>query len=102
VRLGRRLLSLWHATSPYPEKILETSARGTTPARACLWPTAHRFAAGHRIRLQVSSGSHPRYARNLGSGEPLATASTLHTAQQSVHHDPVHPSAVLLPVTGIA
>jgi uncharacterized protein len=67
-----------------------------------LWPTAHRFAAGHRIRLQVSSGSHPRYARNLGSGEPLATASTLHTAQQSVHHDPVHPSAVLLPVTRTA
>jgi putative CocE/NonD family hydrolase len=67
-----------------------------------LWPTAHRFAAGHRIRLQVSSGAHPRYARNLGSGEPLATAATLRTAQQSVHHDPVRPSAVLLPVTGIA
>jgi uncharacterized protein len=65
-----------------------------------LWPTAHRFAAGHRIRLQVSSGAHPRYARNLGSAEPLATATTLHPARQSVHHDPPRPSAILLPVTG--
>ncbi|MGD0704368.1 MAG: CocE/NonD family hydrolase [Trebonia sp.] len=65
-----------------------------------LWPTAHRFAVGHRIRLQVSSGAHPRYARNPGSGEPLATAATLRTALQSVHHDPDRPSAVLLPVTG--
>jgi putative CocE/NonD family hydrolase len=65
-----------------------------------LWPTAHRFAAGHRIRLQVSSGAHPRYARNLGSAEPLATATTLNRASQSVHHDPPRPSAIILPVTG--
>ena len=37
-----------------------------------LWPMGHRFAAGHRIRLQVSSGAHPRYARNPGTGEELA------------------------------
>jgi putative CocE/NonD family hydrolase len=37
--------------------------------------TAHRFAPGHRIRLQVSGGAHPRYARNLGTLEPLATAT---------------------------
>ncbi len=63
-----------------------------------LWPTAHQFLPGHRIRLQVSSGAHPRYARNPGGGEPLATASTLHTVRQAVHHDPARPSAVLLPV----
>jgi predicted acyl esterase len=63
-----------------------------------LWPTAHRFRRGHRIRLQVSSGAHPRYARNTGSGEPLATAVTLLTADQQVLHDPGHPSAVVLPV----
>lgn len=63
-----------------------------------LWPAAHQFRPGHRIRLQVSSGAHPRYARNPGSGEPLATASTLYTARQAIYHDPAHPSAVLLPV----
>jgi putative CocE/NonD family hydrolase len=65
-----------------------------------LWPTAHQFLAGHRIRLQVSSGAHPRYARNPGSDEPLATAVTLHIARQAVYHDPARPSALLLPVTG--
>ena len=70
------------------------------PVTVDLWPTAHQFRPGHRIRLQVSSGAHPRYARNPGSGEPLATATTLHTARQAVYHDPARPSAVLLPVAG--
>jgi len=69
------------------------------PVTIELWSTAHQFRPGHRIRLQVSSGAHPRYARNPGSGEPLATAVTLHTARQAVYHDPARPSAVLLPVT---
>ena len=67
-------------------------------ARVELWPTAHRFPAGHRIRFQVSSGAHPRYARNLGSGEPLATGTTLVAARQAVFHDPARPSGVLLPL----
>ncbi|WP_410573692.1 CocE/NonD family hydrolase [Amycolatopsis sp. cmx-4-61] len=63
-----------------------------------LWPTAHRFRRGHRIRVQVSSGAFPRYARNPGTGEPHATAVTLRAADQQVHHDPAHPSAIVLPV----
>jgi putative CocE/NonD family hydrolase len=63
-----------------------------------LWPTACRFRRGHRLRLQVSSGAHPRWARNTGGGEPLATAVTLRAADQSVYHDPAHPSALELTV----
>ena len=63
-----------------------------------LWPTANCFKTGHRIRLQVSSGAHPRFARNPGSGEPLATAIHLIPADQEVFHDVEHPSAILLPV----
>ncbi|QRK09848.1 CocE/NonD family hydrolase [Archangium violaceum] len=73
---------------------------GTSRVSIDLWPTAHRFLAGHRLRLQVSSGAHPRFARNTGSGEPLATAKTLVPADQSVFHDPAHPSALILPVMG--
>lgn len=69
-----------------------------TRAEVTLWPTAHRFQAGHRIRVQVSSGAFPRYARNPGTGEPHATAVELRAADQSVHHDPAHPSAIILPV----
>ncbi|SEC99405.1 hypothetical protein SAMN04489727_5907 [Amycolatopsis tolypomycina] len=63
-----------------------------------LWPTAHRFKRGHRIRVQVSSGAFPRYARNPGTGEPHATAVTLRAADQEVHHGPAHASAIVLPV----
>lgn len=41
------------------------------------WPTAYRFKAGHSIRLIAASGAHPRYARNPGTGEPLATATSM-------------------------
>jgi uncharacterized protein len=70
--------------------------------RVCidLWPTAYRFKRGHRIRLQVSSGAFPRFARNLGMGEPLATATTMQVAEQRVYHDPAHPSAIILPISG--
>jgi putative CocE/NonD family hydrolase len=63
-----------------------------------LWPTAYRFKAGHRIRVQVSSGAFPRYARNTGTGDPHPTATVLRAADQAVHHDPAHPSAIILPV----
>ncbi|MGI5218488.1 CocE/NonD family hydrolase [Nocardia sp. CA-290969] len=63
-----------------------------------LWPTFHRFAAGHRIGVQISSGAHPRYARNPGSGEPAATATTLHRATQEISHDSAVPSRIDLPV----
>ena len=75
-----------------------TGADEITCAAVRLWPTAHRFMAGHRIRVQVSSGAFPRYARNPGTGEPHATAARLRAADQEVHHDPDHPSAIILPV----
>jgi putative CocE/NonD family hydrolase len=71
---------------------------GVRRVRIEMWPVGHRFKRGHRLRLQVSSGAHPRYARNLGSGEPLATGTTLKVAEQEVFHDPEHPSALQVPV----
>jgi uncharacterized protein len=75
-----------------------TGADRVSCATVRLWPTAYRFRRGHRIRVQVSSGAFPRYARNPGTGEPAATATTLLAADQQVLHDPAHPSAVVLPV----
>lgn len=56
--------------------------------------TAYRFPAGHRIRLQISGGAHPRFARNTGTGEPAATAVRLAPVRISLHH----PSALVLPI----
>jgi putative CocE/NonD family hydrolase len=70
---------------------------GTFEIRVALWPTAQRFRAGHRIRVQVSSGGHPRFIRNLGAGDPLATATAMRAADQAVYHEPGRASAVFLP-----
>lgn len=75
-----------------------TEADDVARVDVSLWPTAYRFRRGHRIRVQISSGAFPRYARNLGTGEPLATGTTLLAAEQSVYHDPAHPSAIVLPL----
>jgi uncharacterized protein len=69
---------------------------GVRTARVELGPTAYRFRRGHRLRLQVSSGAHPRYDRNLGTGEQLGTEMA--ASDQEVLHDQARPSAVLLPV----
>ena len=63
-----------------------------------LHATAHCFKRDHRIRLIVSSGAHPRYARNTGTSEPFGTATKLATMQMEIFHDPARPSAVHLPV----
>jgi len=75
-----------------------TAADGTRAVTLDLWPTGHRFAAGHRLRVQVSGGAHPRFARNPGSGEPLGEAVTLVPQPREVLHDAAHPTAVTLAV----
>jgi putative CocE/NonD family hydrolase len=62
------------------------------PVRVELWPTAHRFAAGRRIRLQVSGGAHPRFSRNPGTGAPLGHELEL----RSVHQELLAPSILTL------
>lgn len=63
-----------------------------------MWATAQRFLKGHRIRLQVTSGAHPRWARNFGTGEPLSSATQMLPADQTIYHDAAHPSALVLPI----
>ena len=69
-----------------------SSLDGTQPVRVTLWPTAQCFRAGHRIRVQIGSGAHPRFVRNLGTNEPIAGATTMRVAHQTLHHDPERPS----------
>ena len=71
---------------------------GSFTLKIDMWPTANTFKAGHRIRLQVSSGAHPLFARNAGTGEPLATGANLRSADQEVFHDKARPSSIALPV----
>ena len=73
--------------------------RGTWRVSWSLWPIGHRFAAGHRIRLQVSSGAHPRYACNPGTGQDRTTATELRAVQVQLRYRGEHPSALVLPAS---
>jgi len=82
-----------------PERF-EQSPDGSRRVAFDLWPMGHRFAAGHRIRLLVSSGAHPRYARNPGTGEAVATATTMRPVDIELLRDRDHPSVLVLPRAG--
>jgi putative CocE/NonD family hydrolase len=62
-----------------------------------IWATANRFAAGHSLRLDLSSADFPRFDRNTNrGGEPGPPIP----AEQTIYHDPDHPSHLLLSVIG--
>jgi putative CocE/NonD family hydrolase len=63
-----------------------------------LWATGITFLAGHRIRVEVTSSSFPRWERNLNTGENNATSTRTQVAHQWIFHDPEHPSRVTLTV----
>ena len=69
-----------------------------------LWPVAHRFGPGHRVRLQVSSGAHPRFARNPGTGEDAAAASpeSMRAVDLALLRDAAHPSSISVPTMPVA
>jgi putative CocE/NonD family hydrolase len=57
-------------------------------------PCFHRLLPGHRLRLQVSGGAFPRYARNLGTDGTLTEGTTLKPSVHTVHRaDVVLPAA---------
>jgi uncharacterized protein len=62
--------------------------------------TSNLFRAGHRIRVDISSASFPHWDRNPNTGTPFGTVSfsQLQTATQTVFHDRVHPSHIVLPI----
>jgi hypothetical protein len=73
-------------------------AEGVRAVEVELWPIGYVFRRGHRIRVQLAGGAHPRYARNSGTGEPLGSATGLRPVTQEIWHDRAHPSALRLPV----
>ncbi|MFF3954093.1 CocE/NonD family hydrolase [Streptomyces sp. NPDC001890] len=72
---------------------LRTTEDAPSQVTVAMSTTAHRFAAGHRIRWQISGGAHPRYARNPGTGEPPMDATAFAPVRITLHTD----SALTLP-----
>jgi uncharacterized protein len=65
-----------------------------------LGSTSNRFHIGHRIRVEVSSSNFPTYGRNPNSPTTpaLATRADFSPAKQTIYHDDLHPSHIVLPV----
>jgi putative CocE/NonD family hydrolase len=63
-------------------------------------PTAHQFAAGHRLRVLIAGGAHPRFVRAFGTGAAIGTATQGQAADHDLLHDPGHPSRIELPLFG--
>jgi putative CocE/NonD family hydrolase len=78
-------------------RVVAAAVAGPQLVRLQLSPTAQVFARGHRLRIQVSSGAHPRFARNLGSDESADAGTAMFAAEQTIYHDAEHPSVVVLP-----
>lgn len=60
--------------------------------------TSNYFAAGHRIRIEVSSSNFPRFDRNLNTGGNNYDEKTGVVAHNTIHHSTQHPSQVVLSV----
>lgn len=82
-----------------------TAAVATEPGtvyayRIDLVATSNVFAAGHRIRLSVTSSSFPRFDRNTNTGNALGADrdEDLVVAHQRVYHDADRASHILMPV----
>jgi uncharacterized protein len=60
--------------------------------------TSNLFAAGHQIRVEVSSSNFPHYDRNLNTGHPLGTDADITVARQTVQHTGRYPSQIVLPI----
>ena len=80
-----------------PGRFEQSDADGSWRVQFDLWPIAHRFAAGNRIRLQVSSGAHPRYVRNPGTGGDPLLAENPRAVDVELLYGPARPSSLLLP-----
>ena len=62
------------------------------------YPASNVFKRGHRLRLDVTSSSFPRFSRNLNTGEDVGTGTRMEVARQTILHTDRYPSHVVLPV----
>jgi uncharacterized protein len=74
-----------------------TVSRGADTIRIELDAVAHRFRAGSRIRVLIAGGSHPRFARNLGTSEPLVSGRELMVSTHTIRLGEGGVSRLVLP-----
>ena len=59
--------------------------------------TSNYFAAGHKIRIEVSSSNFPRFDRNLNTGGNNYDEAKGIVVENKIHHSKQYPSVIKLP-----
>jgi putative CocE/NonD family hydrolase len=69
-----------------------------------LWNTSYVFAAGHRIRVSISSSNAPRFSVNPNNGATLTQNGTLPVlvAANTVYQSPSYASHIDLPLVSLS
>jgi putative CocE/NonD family hydrolase len=111
-----KLVDVYPASEAFPEGfdmnltdgILRASYRDEAKTRRLLTPgevykltirpfdTANVFQRGHRIRVDISSSNFPRFDVNPNTGEPLGASRRMIVVDNTIFHDPKHPSSIQL------
>jgi uncharacterized protein len=77
-----------HAEPVEPDTVYEVEV--------VMWDTAQRVLPGHRIRVDIASSAHPKFAINLGIEGDQTEATTGVVAHNRLYHDAARPSRLLL------
>ena len=62
--------------------------------------TSNVFKKGHRIKIYLTSSSFPLWDRNLNTGNNPAYDTQMKIAHQTIFHDSLRPSHIVLPIAG--
>jgi predicted acyl esterase len=73
-----------------PDKVYKVALQPLT--------TSNYFAAGHRLRIEVSSSNFPRFDRNLNTGGNNYDETETLVARNSIHHSKQYPSSLTITV----
>ena len=96
LNLSDSIMRLRYRDGPEKPDFLEPGQIGKVTIT--LYPTSNIFAAGHRIRLDISSSNFPRFDVNPNTGEPLGLNRRQVGTDNTVHMDAAHPSHIVLPI----
>ncbi|MFC2169551.1 CocE/NonD family hydrolase [Acidobacteriota bacterium] len=80
------------------DKKVWMNPEGVYELKIDLYVTSNFFAPGHKIRVEISSSSFPRWERNLNTGGDNYDETEWLIAKNAVHHSIDYPSCIILPI----
>ncbi len=78
------------------EKISLVTPGEVIKIKVNMWGTGHKFKAGHRVRLDITSSGYPTWAPNFNTGGKIWEETDAVIAEQTVFHSEQYPSQLHL------